>query len=128
MKRSGILNPALAAAIARLGHTDSFVVADCGLPIPADVPVIDLSLTFGVPRFAEALAAVLREVVIEGALGAEEARGGPIEALLAESLGFDAEWVPHEQLKRHVREASFVLRTGECTPYANVILRSGVPF
>ena len=47
MRKSGLLNPALTSAVARLGHTDTFVVADCGLPIPHDVPVIDLTLTFG---------------------------------------------------------------------------------
>lgn len=49
MRKSGLLNPALAGAVARLGHTDTFVIADCGLPIPHDVPVIDLTLTFGIP-------------------------------------------------------------------------------
>ncbi|MHA6513584.1 D-ribose pyranase [Tessaracoccus sp. Z1128] len=128
MKRAGLLNPDLASAIARLGHTDTFVIADCGLPIPGGVRVIDLSLVFGIPRFADVLGAVLSEVVVEGAVAAEEARAGEVGALLASTLEVDVEWVPHEELKRLVREASFVIRTGECTPYANLILRSGVPF
>lgn len=49
MRKSGLLNPALAGAVARLGHTDTFVIADCGLPIPHEVPVIDLTLIFGIP-------------------------------------------------------------------------------
>ena len=67
MRKSGLLNPALTSAVARLGHTDTFVIADCGLPIPHDVPVIDLTLTFGIPTFADTLAALLGEVVVEAA-------------------------------------------------------------
>ena len=49
MKRRGILNDALSGALARLGHTDTVVVADCGLPRPPGVAVVDLALVFGVP-------------------------------------------------------------------------------
>lgn len=128
MKRSGLLNPDLASAIARLGHTDTFVIADCGLPIPQGVRIIDLSLVFGIPRFVDTLSALLTEVVIEGAVAADEARGGPVEQILRDQLGADPEWVPHADLKARVRGASFVIRTGESTPYANVILSCGVPF
>lgn len=128
MKRSGLLNPDLASAIARLGHTDTFVIADCGLPIPARTRIIDLSLVFGIPRFEEVLTAVLAEVVVEGAVAADEARGGPVEALLRRELDVDPSWVAHDDLKRLVGGAAFVIRTGESTPYANVVLRSGVPF
>lgn len=128
MKRTGLLNPDLASAIARLGHTDTFVIADCGLPIPQGVRIIDLSLVFGIPRFADTLSALLTEVVIEGAVAADEARGGPVEQILRDQLGTDPEWVPHADLKARVRGASFVVRTGESTPYANVILSCGVPF
>ncbi len=128
MKRAGLLNPDLASAIARLGHTDTFVIADCGLPIPHGVRVIDLSLVFGIPLFADVLAAVLSEVVVEGAVAAAEARRGPVEDLLADALDVAVTWVAHEQFKLQVADAAFVIRTGESTPYANVILRSGVPF
>lgn len=128
MKRGGLLNPDLASAVARLGHTDTFVIADCGLPIPAGARVVDLSLVFGIPRFADVLAAVLSEVVVEGAVAAVEARRGPVEDLLTGALEVDVTWVAHEQFKLRVADAAFVIRTGESTPYANVILRSGVPF
>lgn len=128
MKRTGLLNPDLCAAIARLGHTDTFVVADCGLPIPAAVPVVDLSLVFGIPSFADVMAALLAEVVVEGAVAAEEAVGGPVDDLLRRHLEATVQWVPHERFKALVADASFVVRTGESTAYANVILRSGVPF
>ena len=36
--------------------------------------------------------------------------------------------VPHEEFKRLTRSSEAIVRTGECTPYANVILKSGVAF
>ena len=43
-------------------------------------------------------------------------------------------WLPelkvvlHEELKRMVARAKLDVRTGEATPYSNVVLRCGVPF
>ncbi len=127
MKRSGLLNPALLRAVARLGHTHTFVIADCGLPIPRDVEVIDLSLVFGVPRFVDALDAILNEVVIEGGIAAEEARGSEAGQWMSDRVE-PLTYASHEELKRQVRDAEFVVRTGETTSFANVILRCGVPF
>ncbi len=127
MKKSGLLNPALARAVARLGHTNTFVVADCGLPIPRDVAVIDLSVVFGIPRFADVLDALLAEVVIEGGTAAEEVRGSEAGEWLSERIS-PLTYVSHEEFKRWVVDAEFVVRTGETTSYANVILRCGVPF
>lgn len=124
MRRQGILNPQLAARINRLGHTDTFVVADCGLPVPADVPIVDLSLVFGIPRFADVLTALLREVVVEGvtlASGTPSEVRGLLPAVPVTE-------VTHDELKALLADAAFVVRTGETTPYANVILHSGVPF
>ena len=124
MRKSGLLNPALAGAVARLGHTDTFVIADCGLPIPHDVPVIDLTLTFGIPTFADTLAALLDEVVVEAATIADSTPTEVRSLLPAVPLTE----VSHDALKREVARASVVVRTGSTTPFATVILRSGVPF
>ena len=124
MRKSGLLNPALAGAVACLGHTDTFVIADCGLPIPHDVPVIDLTLTFGIPTFADTLATLLGEVVVEAATIADSTPPEVRSLLPAVPLTE----VSHDDLKREVARASFVVRTGSTTPFANVILRSGVPF
>lgn len=124
MRKSGILNPALASAVARLGHTDTFVIADCGLPIPQDVTVIDLTLTFGIPSFGDTLSALLTEVAVEAATIAD-ATPPEVRALLP---GIPLTEVAHEELKRQVANASFVVRTGSTTPFSNVIFRSGVPF
>ena len=124
MRKSGLLNPALTSAVARLGHTDTFIIADCGLPIPHDVPVIDLTLTFGIPTFADTLAALLEEVVVEAGTIADTTPPEVRSLLPAIPLTE----VSHDDLKREVARASFVVRTGSTTPFANIILRSGVPF
>lgn len=130
MRRSGILNAALAGHLARLRHTDTIVVADCGLPVPRTVPVVDLALRFGVPGFTTVLDALLDEIVVESSTAAREALNGPAGGWLDERrnrLG-GLELVPHEQLKAAVTAAAVVVRTGEATPYANVVLHCGVPF
>ena len=130
MKRAGILNVELARRCARLGHTDLVCVADCGLPVPAHVPVVDLAVVQGLPRFADVLDALLDELVVEGHVVAEEITGAPAETLVderADRLG-ERSVVRHEDLKRMVPDCAFVVRTGEATPYANVVLRCGVPF
>lgn len=123
MKKSGLLNPDLCFAIARLGHTDTWAVADCGLPIPEHVEIIDLALVFGIPTFEQVLSAIKPEVVVEGAVIAE---GTPEH--IREMVDTDIEVVTHEELKAQLAECAFVIRTGETTAYANVIFKSGVAF
>jgi D-ribose pyranase len=131
MKRSGILNSRLSYLIATLGHTDLVCVADAGLPIPRGVTRIDLALECGVPGFLTTVRAVLREIVVEQATVAAEMAGhNPtgyegLRGLLGD-VPLDA--ISHEELKALLPRVRAVVRTGECTPYANVILRAGVAF
>ncbi|MGE5590436.1 MAG: D-ribose pyranase [Bacillota bacterium] len=131
MKKQGILNHQIMLAISTMGHTDTLVIADAGLPIPPDVVRIDLALIPGVPGFVETLRAVLEELQVEGAVVASEMKEkNPAVADAVHGLlnGVSVEEVPHERLKELTGKAVAVIRTGECTPYANVILRSGVTF
>ena len=128
MKRSGIINAPLAGRLARLGHTDLVVVADAGLPIPADVPVVDLAIVFGLPRFTDVLDALLADIVVEHAWVSEPADGTPAGGWIDTRLDAPAERIPHADLKAMVSRAQLVVRTGEDTAFANVILRCGVPF
>ena len=127
MRRHGILHPELAAHLARLGHTDTFVIGDSGLPIPPGVPRVDLAVVLGVPGFAEVVDAILREIEVEAAVIATEAAGSPASQVLGARFP-GAETVPHEEFKQLMGEARFVVRTGETTPFSNVIVRCGVPF
>lgn len=129
MKKSGILNRHLAGALALLGHTDQVVVCDAGLPIPDGPVVVDLAFRAGVPRFAEVLDGLLAELAVEGATAATEVTDrNPDTAALLDGLFPGLQLVPHEELKARTRHARLVVRTGEFRPYANVLLRCGVPF
>jgi D-ribose pyranase len=132
MKRCGHLNRDVSRVLARMGHTDSLVIADCGLPVPEGVECIDLSIALGDPDFLRVLDSVLADFRVERAVFATEAKehNAPIAARaswLAEGQ-VRVEFVAHEALKQLTREARAVIRTGEATPYANVLLYSGVIF
>jgi D-ribose pyranase len=129
VKRTGLLNPELLRVLAELGHTDTLAVADAGLPIPRDARRIDLSLVAGVPGFLPVVAALLSELSVEEAVAAEEvAAVNPLVYQGLQSLlsGIPLRLVPHEEFKALLPATKGVVRTGECTPYCNVILSSGV--
>ncbi len=129
MRRSGILNAQLARALAELGHGHLVVVGDAGLPRPSGVECVDLAVELGVPTFAQVLTAVAAELVTEQAVLAEEAiAANPGVVDLVAKLAHQPVFVPHEELKRLSQDAWVYIRTGEATPYANVVLRCGVPF
>lgn len=128
MKREGIINASLLGNMGRLGHTDLLVVCDAGLPIPDGPAVVDLAFRFGVPSFEEVLSGLLEELVIEGAIAAEEVQQNRATQRLLKSRFPDLGLVWQEELKRMVAGAKLVVRTGEATSYSNVILRCGVPF
>ncbi len=139
MKRQGILNPALSRALASMGHTDAIAICDAGLPIPNGPERIDLSLLPGVPAFVDVLAAIMAELQIERAQIATEfaqhsrkLHDETVSRLDAQNAVQGApitiERISHEALKRATQAARTIVRTGECTPFANVILYSGVPF
>jgi D-ribose pyranase len=129
LRDGAILNPRLLAVLAGAGHSDLIVIADAGLPIPPGVEVLDLSLVAGVPSFLQVLDAVRQVLQVESAVTASETRRQPIHRELAARLeGLEVEEVPHAEFKRRVRGARAVIRTGECTPYANAGLVAGVTF
>lgn len=132
MNRAGrLLNARLAGLIAELGHTDTLVIADAGLPIPPGVERIDLALVPSVPGFVETLEVVTAELAVESAVIAQEmaSRSPELHQRTLDALGdLPVRTVPHEELKQRSASARAVVRTGECTPYANVILVAGVTF
>jgi D-ribose pyranase len=132
MKRCGHLNREVSRVLARMGHTDSLVIADCGLPVPDGVECIDLSIARGDPAFLQVLDSVLADFKVERAVFATEAKEHNA-AIAARASWFArdqvlVDFVKHEMLKSLTRGARAVIRTGEATPYANVVLYSGVIF
>lgn len=130
-KTNTTINPALSRVISETGHTDLIVVTDAGLPIPPDAERIDLAYRPGAPAFLDVLDTVLAELVVEGAtVSAEVAEISPhvLEALRGRLPGIEIELVPHVEFKTRTRAARAFVRSGEFTPYANVILHAGVAY
>ena len=131
MKKQGILNAQLAEVIASMGHTDLLVVADAGFPVPSGVPCVDLAVRCGLPLMLDVTAAIADELEIEALTVADEllAQGSELpDALRLLFPGAASTHISHEDLKQLSARARAVVRTGECTPYYNVILRAGVVF
>ncbi len=134
MKKTPLLNIALSRVIASLGHGDILMIVDAGMPVPAGVELIDLALTRGVPDFISVLDVVLSEMQVESHVLANEMAEVKSPALqVIESLNLDDQlgqqrWISHEDLKVLSRKAKAIIRTGECQPYSNVALVSGVVF
>jgi len=129
MKKGGILNPQLNRVISEMGHRDMLIIADAGLPIPKEVERIDLVLKCGIPSFAEVLPTVLSELEVEEAYVAKEIKEKNPQTLnLISSLVGEVKFITHEELKKLSKKTRAIVRTGECSPYANIILISGVTF
>ena len=123
-----MINHPLSNLIASLGHTDEIVIADAGLPIPKETQRIDLALTRGIPTFEETLRTVLEEMCVEKAFVSKEIvdYSPQVLELIQAALGdMPVEPIPHPQFKERTKRSRAVIRTGEFTPYANVILVSG---
>jgi len=128
MKKGKLINHPLSSLIASLGHTDEIVIADAGLPIPKETQRIDLALTSGIPSFEDTLRTILEELCVEKAYVAKEiVEYSPhILELIQDALGeVLVEQIPHPDFKERTGKSKAVIRTGEFTPYSNVILVSG---
>ncbi|RIP33430.1 D-ribose pyranase [Staphylococcus gallinarum] len=129
MYKTGVLNSDISKVLSDLGHTDKIMIADCGLPVPEHIPKIDLALAFGKPSFLDVFNVVSEHMVIEQltvATEIEDYNNQLFEVLKNENLNIDS--VSHEELKVLSKDVKAIIRTGEATPYANVILTSGVLF
>ena len=134
MKKGELLHSSISALIAQMGHGDTLTIADAGLPIPATVGRIDLALRRDLPRFVAVLTTILTELEVESVTLAEEIRTCNRELLIRverilsgngiERIAF----VAHEKFKALTRESRAVVRSGECHPFANILLHCGVAF
>ncbi|WP_434668273.1 D-ribose pyranase [Aeromonas sp. NJAU223] len=139
MKRGKLLNAPLSALVAQMGHTDEITVCDAGLPIPAGPERIDLALMAGIPSLDTVLGALLTDLVVEKVIMASEIKltsPATHQALLlqieqhanAQGKPIAIEYCLHEAFKTRSRQSKAVVRSGEVTPYANLILCAGVAF
>lgn len=131
MRKTTLLNSSISEEISKMGHTDSIAIGDCGLPIPKETRRIDLALVKNLPSFMDALKAVLAELKVEEVVIAKETKEVSPEIFeeIKKEIGHvKITFVTHEDLKKELKNCRAVVRTGEQTPYANIILKSGVVF
>jgi D-ribose pyranase len=131
MKKKGILNREISRVLATMGHYDLLVVADAGLPIPIDADCIDLVVDKDIPTVLQILKLLSSELEVEEFYVAEEGNAiNESQYLAVEKIFPHASKIsiPHSSLKEKVKGAKAVIRTGDFSPYSNVILSSGVSF
>ena len=131
MKKNGVLNKDISEVVASMGHTDSLMICDAGLPIPLNVRRIDLALRQGIPGFIETAEVIASELKIEKIVVAEEMKKASpktLESIKQTFPGIEIKFVTHEKLKELSADTKAIIRTGEFTPYANLIVYSGVIF
>lgn len=139
MKRGVLLNAPLSALVAQMGHTDEITVCDAGLPIPAGPERIDLALMAGTPNLQTVLKALLTDLVVEKVIMASEIKLISPDAhqalldqiethALEQGKPIAIEYCLHEEFKTRSRQSKAIVRSGEVTPYTNLILCAGVAF
>ncbi len=133
MKRFGILNHRLAAAVAKMGHDDIMIVCDAGFPVNHDEvdKVIDLTVVPGVPDLLVVLKAIRQEMWVERVAMKQAApTGNPRVCEQVERIFPDAEFgtMPNEWFHREgYTQAKYIIRTAAWLPYGDVALWSGIP-
>lgn len=129
-KESPILNPGIAQLVAEAGHGDVIMIVDAGFPVPRGSRLVDISLTSGTPGFLETLRVIIDVMAIEsGTIADEFESSADLHAATINAFGnVPVHRLSHERLKELAESARGFIRSGECTPYANVALTAGVSF
>ncbi|MEO0442323.1 MAG: RbsD/FucU family protein [Pseudomonadota bacterium] len=128
MLRTGLLNPHVLSLLARVRHTNTLVIADRGFPSWPGMETVDLSLVDDVPTVLDVIRAVRPNFVVGAAWMAEEfVRANDPAKVNAFGTALDGVTLtrePHDAFKLRVPAAVGLIRTGDTTQYANVILES----
>jgi D-ribose pyranase len=125
---TGILNPAINSLLSRVRHTNTLVIADRGFPFWPQIETVDISLVDDVPTVLEVLSAIRPNFRIGQILMAKEflaensrkTRADFVRACSAVPVAFE----PHVEFKKRVPQGIGLIRTGDTTQYANMILVS----
>lgn len=131
MKKSRVINSDISRVVAQMGHFDKLSIGDAGMPVPMSTEKIDLAVDKGIPSFMEVFNNVLEELEVQRIYLAEEIKSENPKVLAAiqERLPeTPISFIPHSEMKAELNHCHAFIRTGEMTPYANIILESGVVF
>ena len=129
MKEVGMINGEIDSALNRQGHMDLMMVVDAGFPCPDHVELIDIALSEGVPGVLDVLAELKKYHSVEKIVVAQEAQDhNPSylgEVAKAFGDGVALEVISHVELKQRSHDVKTIIRTGDFTAWANVMLVSG---
>ncbi|OUS39427.1 D-ribose pyranase ['Osedax' symbiont bacterium Rs2_46_30_T18] len=135
MKKSRLINSELTAVIARMGHLDELTICDAGLPIPKSTPRIDLAISRDLPPLLSVVEAVFSELQVESVVIAQECKTASpefyqrlIDLINKQNHPVAISLLSHSELKAQTSNSQAIVRTGEYTSFANIILKSGVVF
>lgn len=131
MKKHGILNSDISKVLSDLGHTDQITIGDAGLPVPEGVLKIDLALALSDPEFMKVFGLVLEDMVVEEMVLAKEigvSNQKQLKQIKELAPMIPIHYLSHEEFKEQTKKSKVIIRTGEATPYSNVILQAGVIF
>jgi D-ribose pyranase len=128
MIKTGILNPQILSLLARVRHTNTLVIADRGFPYWPMIETVDISLVDGIPtvlQVFETLKAnfVVGQIFMAAEFNAENTSETQ-QALSNSREKIPISFEPHVEFKRRVPQAIGLIRTGDITQYANMILES----
>ena len=128
MLQNGILNPQILHLLARIRHTNTLVIADWAFPYWPEIETVDISLTAGIPTILQVLDLITPNFRIGRIWQAEEfLSSNPQETVneFAKSFGkIPLTREPHVEFKKRVPRVVGLIRTGDATPYGNIILES----
>lgn len=128
MLKTGILNPQLNSLLARVRHTNTLVIADRGFPFWPTIETVDISLVDGIPSVLDVVRALRLNFVVGQVWMAEEFlkhNEAKTRKAFAEAWkGVPIAHEPHNDFKKRVPHAIGLIRTGETTQYANMIIQS----
>jgi D-ribose pyranase len=129
MQEIGIVNRELARVLSQQGHGDLLMVVDAGFAIPKGADVVDISLSENCPMVIDTLKELKKFFSVEKLIFANDTKSvspslfNNIRKLFGKSV--PVEMVSHPQIKEMSAKVKAVIRTGDFTAYANVILVSG---
>ena len=127
MQKVGILNSKISKVLADMGHTDKITVGDCGLPTPEGISKIDLALKLGEPKFIDVVSEIAKYMASEIKTKNPD-QWNALRKLFPENK---YKWIilnNHEEFKELTKSSKAIIRTGEITPFSNIVLESGVIF
>lgn len=128
MLESGVINPQLLSLISRIRHTNTIVIADYAFPFWPQIETVDLSLVPGIPTVCQVLEALLANWKCGAVWMASEFKEHnvrkTVNAFRRLCRGVSIQFEPHLEFKKRVPGAIGLIRTGDTTIYANMILES----